>query len=205
VTLACSEIPNLILLDLKSCFDICRMLKRNFVTEPIPIIALLSPAEEVDRVAAFELGADDCMAKPYSFRELTLRIRCSLDRVKAPWEGWTAEAEGLLAVVSPDDFIARISRWFPLAAEPKLFPLEEVVAEHKPWHVRPRMRTCSWASRGCAASATAGECRVRWEGWRRAAIGRFFSRSYGCRAWAVVVFTRWGGCLEARLLRRWRG
>jgi two-component system alkaline phosphatase synthesis response regulator PhoP len=82
MTLARSEVPNLILLDLKSCFDICRLLKRNFVTEPIPIIALLFPAEEVDRVAAFELGADDCMAKPYSFRELTLRIRCSLDRAR---------------------------------------------------------------------------------------------------------------------------
>src|SRR5271167_2616695 len=76
VILARSEIPSLILLDLKSCFDICRMLKRNFVTEPIPIIALLFPAEEVDRVAVLELGADDCLAKPFSFRELTLRIRC---------------------------------------------------------------------------------------------------------------------------------
>ncbi len=82
VTLARSEVPSLILLDLKSCFDICRMLKRNFVTEPIPIIALLFPAEEVDRVAALELGADDCLAKPFSFRELTLRIRCSLNRTR---------------------------------------------------------------------------------------------------------------------------
>jgi DNA-binding response OmpR family regulator len=80
--LARSEVPDLILFDLNSCFDICRMLKRNFVTEPIPIIALLSPAEEVDRVAVLELGADDCMAKPYSFRELLLRIKCSLNRAR---------------------------------------------------------------------------------------------------------------------------
>jgi hypothetical protein len=46
------------------------MLKRDFVTEPIPIIALLFPAEEVDRVAALELGA------------LTLRIKCSLNRTE---------------------------------------------------------------------------------------------------------------------------
>jgi len=64
--LARSETPDLILLVLNSCFDICRMLKRNFVTEPIPIIALLFPAEEVDWVAALELGADDCMAKPFN-------------------------------------------------------------------------------------------------------------------------------------------
>lgn len=82
ITLARSELPSLILLDFKSCFDICRLLKRNFVTEPIPVIALLSPAEEVDRVAVLELGADDCLAKPYSFRELLLRIKCSLNRAR---------------------------------------------------------------------------------------------------------------------------
>jgi twitching motility two-component system response regulator PilH len=82
VTLARSEVPNLIVLDLKSCFDVCRSLKRNFVTEPIPIIALLFPAEEVDRVAALQLGADDCLAKPFNFRELNLRIRCSLARAR---------------------------------------------------------------------------------------------------------------------------
>jgi DNA-binding response OmpR family regulator len=82
VTLARSELPSLIILDFPTCFDICRMLKHNFVTEPIPIIALLFPAEEVDRVAVMELGADDCMAKPFSFRELTLRIKCSLNRAE---------------------------------------------------------------------------------------------------------------------------
>ncbi len=82
VNLARCEVPSLILLDFKSCFDICRMLKRNFVTEPIPIIALLFPAEEVDRVAVLELGADDCLSKPFCFRELTLRIRCSLNRAR---------------------------------------------------------------------------------------------------------------------------
>ena len=74
LTMARSEVPNLILLDLEPCFDICRLLKRNFVTEIIPIIAILSGAEESDRVAVLELGADDCMAKPFHFRELTLRI-----------------------------------------------------------------------------------------------------------------------------------
>ncbi len=82
VTLTRSEMPSLIILDFNASFDICRTLKRNFVTEPIPIIALLSPAEEVDRVAVLELGADDCMAKPYNFRELLLRIRCSLNRAR---------------------------------------------------------------------------------------------------------------------------
>jgi DNA-binding response OmpR family regulator len=80
LTLARSKAPSLILLDFKSSFDICRILKRNFVTESIPIIAILVPAEEVDRVAILELGADDCVAKPYSFRELTLRIKASLKR-----------------------------------------------------------------------------------------------------------------------------
>jgi DNA-binding response OmpR family regulator len=57
VTLSRSEVPSLILLDLKSCFDICRTLKRNFATEPIPIIALLFPADEVHRVAVAGVGS----------------------------------------------------------------------------------------------------------------------------------------------------
>ena len=83
VTMTRSTIPDLILLDLKSCFDICRLLKRNFVTGPIPIIALLSQADEIDRIVVLELGADDCLGKPYNFRELNLRIRASLIRA---WE-----------------------------------------------------------------------------------------------------------------------
>ena len=82
VTLARSERPDLILIDLDACFDICRLLKRSFVTEAIPVIALLSPAEEADRIAVLELGADDCMAKPFHFRELTLRIKRSLERAR---------------------------------------------------------------------------------------------------------------------------
>jgi DNA-binding response OmpR family regulator len=82
VDMARSEIPSLILLDFKSSFDLCRMLKRNFVTERIPIITLLFPAEEADRIASFELGADDCLPRPYSFRELLLRIKCSLRRAR---------------------------------------------------------------------------------------------------------------------------
>ncbi len=82
VDIARSEMPSLIILDFKSNFDLCRMLKRNFVTERIPIITLLFPAEESDRVAAFELGADDCLPRPYSFRELLARIECSLRRAR---------------------------------------------------------------------------------------------------------------------------
>jgi DNA-binding response OmpR family regulator len=76
------ELPDLILLDLKSRVEICQLLKSNFLTLPIPIIVLLSSATEVDRVVAMEIGADDCMAKPVNFRELTLRIRCSLNRAR---------------------------------------------------------------------------------------------------------------------------
>ena len=83
VTMTRSTTPDLILLDLKSCFDICRLLKRNFVTQPIPIIALLSQADGTDRIVVLELGADDCLDKPCNFRELNLRIRASLIRA---WE-----------------------------------------------------------------------------------------------------------------------
>jgi DNA-binding response OmpR family regulator len=80
VRLARCEAPSLILLDLKSCFEICRILKGHFLTESIPIIVLLSPTYRVDPIVAFEFGADDCIVKPTNFRELALRIRCSLAR-----------------------------------------------------------------------------------------------------------------------------
>ena len=77
VTLARSEVPDLIALDLKSCFDVCRSLKGNFVTEPIPIIALLFPAEEVEGVAALAWRFAFDSAAPCHDRGRGLPDRCS--------------------------------------------------------------------------------------------------------------------------------
>ena len=76
--------PDLILLDLMlpgmSGSDVCRTLKNSPKTAAIPIILLTAKGEEIDRVVGFEIGADDYVVKPFSTRELLLRIRAVLRR-----------------------------------------------------------------------------------------------------------------------------
>ncbi len=76
--------PNLILLDVmlpdRSGTEICKALKRDPATNAIPIIMLTARGEEVDRVVGFELGADDYVTKPFSMRELLLRVQAMLRR-----------------------------------------------------------------------------------------------------------------------------
>ncbi|HMK52007.1 MAG TPA: response regulator transcription factor [Thermodesulfobacteriota bacterium] len=88
--LANKEHPSLIILDLMlpemDGKDVCRALKSNSVTQSIPILMLTAKAEEVDRVIGFELGADDYVTKPFSPRELVLRVKAILRRKEAPQE-----------------------------------------------------------------------------------------------------------------------
>lgn len=76
--------PDLILLDLmlpdQSGTELCRELKTDAATREIPIIIVSAKDEEIDRVVGFELGADDYVTKPFSTRELLLRIKRSLER-----------------------------------------------------------------------------------------------------------------------------
>lgn len=75
-------IPDLIVLDLMlpdiSGFEVCRRL-RTFTTAPV--IMLTARSEEIDRVLGLEVGADDYLPKPFSFRELLARINALLRRV----------------------------------------------------------------------------------------------------------------------------
>ncbi|MCK8602505.1 response regulator [Desulfoferrobacter suflitae] len=84
LSLAKRRLPDLILLDLMlpglDGFEICKELKRSSETRHIPIIMLTAKGEEVDRIVGLELGADDYVVKPFSPRELTLRIRAVLRR-----------------------------------------------------------------------------------------------------------------------------
>ncbi len=72
------ERPRLIILDLMlpdmDGKDICRALKSDSATRSIPVLMLTARAEEVDRIIGFELGADDYVTKPFSPRELVLRV-----------------------------------------------------------------------------------------------------------------------------------
>jgi two-component system phosphate regulon response regulator PhoB len=76
--------PDLILLDLMlpgmSGMEICKVLKGREKTARVPIIMLTAKGEEIDRVVGFEVGADDYVVKPFSPRELILRIKAVLRR-----------------------------------------------------------------------------------------------------------------------------
>ena len=76
--------PNVIILDLMlpdgSGLTLCRDIKSDDKTKHIPVILLTAKADEVDRVIGFELGADDYVTKPFSVRELILRVKAILKR-----------------------------------------------------------------------------------------------------------------------------
>ena len=93
--MATSELPDLVVLDLMlpgmdGC-DVCRRLKAQPVTAAIPVLMLTARGEEVD----LTLGADDYVVKPFSVRELVLRIRAILRRGNRPGMG-TALCRGAL-------------------------------------------------------------------------------------------------------------
>jgi len=76
--------PGAVLLDLMlpdlSGTEICRQLKSNPKTAALPVIMLTARGDEVDRVVGFELGADDYITKPFSVREVVLRVKAVLRR-----------------------------------------------------------------------------------------------------------------------------
>jgi two-component system phosphate regulon response regulator PhoB len=87
-------IPDLVVLDLMlpdiSGTEICRRIREGPTTRRIPIIMLTAKGDDIDRVVGFEVGADDYVVKPFSVRELVLRIRAILRRSDAAPAGETA-------------------------------------------------------------------------------------------------------------------
>lgn len=82
--------PALIVLDVMlpevDGLEVCKILRRDPATAAIPILMLTARAAEMDRVIGLELGADDYVTKPFSPRELVLRIKKLLARVKTAEE-----------------------------------------------------------------------------------------------------------------------
>lgn len=84
------QLPALVVLDLMlpevEGTDVCKRLKAEAKTAQIPILMLTAKAEEVDRVLGLELGADDYVTKPFSPREVVLRIKSILRRAQGEAE-----------------------------------------------------------------------------------------------------------------------
>ncbi len=83
--------PDLIVLDLMlpdiPGTEVCRRLRKEADTEAIPILMLTARAGEIDRVVGFEIGADDYVVKPFSPREIVLRVQALLRRARPRAEG----------------------------------------------------------------------------------------------------------------------
>jgi two-component system, OmpR family, phosphate regulon response regulator PhoB len=99
VRLAKAEAPDLVLLDLMlpdiDGTQVCRQLRSIPETQAIPVIMVTAKGDELDRVVGFELGADDYVTKPFSMRELMLRVRVVLRRVRQPSRSETIEIGSL--------------------------------------------------------------------------------------------------------------
>src|SRR5215475_12105117 len=110
-----SVLPQLIILDIMlpevDGMEVCKILRRDQRTSGIPILMLTAKAAEIDRVLGLELGADDYVTKPFSPRELVLRVKRLL-RV-----GTTAEEK-------PDQLV-----WKELSID---VPRHEVTVKGKP-------------------------------------------------------------------------
>ena len=80
------SLPDLVLLDWMlpdlSGIDICKQIKKDAKLKSTPIIMLTAKSEEADKIRGFETGADDYVTKPFSTKELILRIQALLKRVK---------------------------------------------------------------------------------------------------------------------------
>ena len=83
---ASEENFSLVLLDLMlpgiDGLEVCRLLRAKPETKNIPVLMLTARTEEVDRIVGLELGADDYLTKPFSPRELVLRVRAILRRAE---------------------------------------------------------------------------------------------------------------------------
>jgi len=82
-----SNLPSLIVLDLMlpevDGLEVCKMLRRDPATAAVPIVMVTAKAAEIDRILGLELGADDYITKPFSPRELVLRVKKILERGQA--------------------------------------------------------------------------------------------------------------------------
>lgn len=97
--------PALIILDLMlpgmTGMELCRRLRREPSTEKMPIVMLTAKASEADKIFGLEMGADDYVVKPFSFKELIARIRAVLRRTETE-SGEKGYSDERLTIDYPD-------------------------------------------------------------------------------------------------------
>lgn len=125
--------PNLVVLDLMlpeiGGLEVCKMLRRDPATAGLPIIMLTAKAAEIDRVLGLELGADDYITKPFSPRELVLRIQKLLLRGQPAAEAQETLRFGDLLIDNPRHIVSWRGRGIELTATE--FKLLAVLAQRR--------------------------------------------------------------------------
>jgi two-component system phosphate regulon response regulator PhoB len=131
--------PALAVLDIMmpgmSGLEVCRELKRDPAYAAIPIVILTARADEIDRILGFELGIDDYLLKPFSPRELVLRIKAILRRSPGRAESADFSQAGNIAIDRKKHSLTVAGR--PVAVTPIEFKLLSVLME-RPGHVLNR-------------------------------------------------------------------
>jgi DNA-binding response OmpR family regulator len=104
--------PELIVLDVMlpelGGLEVCKSLRRDPATADIPVLMLTARATEIDRVLGLELGADDYVTKPFSTRELVLRVKNLLRRKTA---GEISRFAGFRLIGRGIGYPSRADRW----------------------------------------------------------------------------------------------
>jgi two-component system phosphate regulon response regulator PhoB len=125
--------PDLIVLDLMlpevDGLEVCKILRRDPATASLPILMLTARAAEMDRVIGLELGADDYVTKPFSPRELILRIRKLLQRAQAAEEPMARLRLGEIDIDVPSHEVQVAGRRLTLTATE--FKLLEILARRR--------------------------------------------------------------------------
>lgn len=102
--------PDIVVLDIMlpglDGHEVCRLLKSDANTEAIPIVMLTAKGEAHERVKGLELGADDYVTKPFSPRELVLRVQALLRRLRTTPRSELVEVEGIY--IDKNNFEAKL-------------------------------------------------------------------------------------------------
>lgn len=126
-----AQLPALVVLDLMlpeiDGLEVCKLLRRDPATAKIPILMLTAKAAEIDRVLGLELGADDYVTKPFSPRELILRVKKILQRGESAGDKRETMRFGELLIEIPKHRASWKNKSFDLTATE--FKLLTVLAE----------------------------------------------------------------------------
>lgn len=112
--------PHLVVLDVMmpglDGLEVCRLLRRDPATSAIPVIMLTARASEADRIRGLEWGADDYVVKPFSVRELILRVEKLLERSQFGEADSEVLAFGELVIDIPRHLVTWQNQGIPLTA-----------------------------------------------------------------------------------------